>query len=180
MRTTVLIILFTAFGLVSFGQRSPVDKLLNKYDWNQGLTLKEIHPGSTEFTSEFKIEGEEFEKAIASIDLVNIIKGNEASSSPRIRNSFYRDVAKALDDKTYTALFQVNDDDGERVGLYANQKEDTHYSEFVLIVKETESLMMVQVKGDIDISEINLGELVKNLKSSKGKHDCPGEGHSGD
>jgi hypothetical protein len=180
MRTTILIIFITAFGLVSFGQRSPVDKLLKKYDWNQGLTLKEIHPGSTEFTSELKIEGEEIEKAIASIDRVNIIKGDEASSSPDIRNAFFKDVSKALDNKVYTALFQVNADDGERVGLYANQKEDTHYSEFVLIVKETESLMMVQVKGDIDISDFNLGELVKNLESSKGKHDCPGKDNSGD
>lgn len=179
MRTSILIILITAFGLVSFGQRSPVDKLLKKYDWNQGLSLKEIYPGSTEFSSELKIDGEEFKKAVASIDRVNIIKGDKASASSKVRKSFYKDVSKALDNDDYIALFQVNDDDGERVGLYASQEKDTHYSEFVLIVNQTESLLMVQVKGDIDISDINLGELLKNLESQKGQHDCHGEDNSG-
>jgi hypothetical protein len=47
------------------------------------------------------------------------------------------------------------------------------------MVKGNKSLFMVQVSGDINMSDINIGELLKALSGKKGNHDCPDEDHSG-
>lgn len=179
MRTFVLIFL-TLFAFTSFAQRSPLDRFLVKYDWNQGLTMKEIKPGSTEFSDEFKMKGEAFDEAMASIDKVRIIKGDSASSSPDTRNAFFNEAYEIIRDKDYAALIHVHASDGENVGLYASKRKSGSISEFIFLMNGENSLLMIQLKGDIDINEFPFSGIMQTLSCGHEHSNCEGKPNSGD
>ena len=166
-------ILLAVFTITAFAQRSPLGKVIDKYSGKEGISVQEIDLKSEEFTSQFKVEGEEIEAALAQLEVLKIINCEKGSAS---FDKFYGKTSKALQDEAYSELMKVNSDDGEDVALYSMQLENGLVEEFVLMVKEDSGLMMIYVKGEIPMEDIGMNEV---LKAFSGKEDCAPDEESG-
>ena len=165
--------LLAVFTITAYAQKSSVEKFIKKQAKKEGISIQEIEPGSGEFNAEFQFEGEKIEKALAQLDIIKIISCDSASTSASMRDDFYSKAQRALQHEDYIEIVRVHTDDNEDVGFYSNQMENGLIREAVLLVKESHDVMMVYVKGEIDLSSFLTKELVTLMK--KGKNCKEGE-----
>ena len=159
MRILTLIALMV-FTLNATAQKSPLEKVINKYGDKEGISTQVIEPSSEEFQSQLKTDGDEINEALSQLETIKIIDVDSDKASLATVNKFYGKAVVALEDERYSEVMKVNSDDGEDVSLYISQQEDGIFNEIVLLVNQEEGFMMVYVKGTIDMSDFNLGELM--------------------
>ena len=167
----IIFILLACFTLSTFAQKSPVDKFLKKYDWDNGLVMKEMKPGSEEFSDEFKLNGQAISELLEKVEKLTIING-DSSSLPSTRNAFYNDAFEVLKDDGYTNIVQVNSDDGDKVGIYTSLHKNGNIKEVVFLLLEENNLLMMVVKADLDLSELGLGDIIKCLEKDHSDKKC--------
>lgn len=170
MRTIIFIILAT-FTLTSFAQRSPVEKFIKKNAYENGVTVQEIHPGEMELDGQFKLEGKELKKALDQIEVIKIISVDNEKASLSQREEFHEKALKALDNKKYMELVEVNTDE-EQVGMYAYQKNDGNLREMIILVNEADNLLMVFIEGDINLGLFASKDMVAELMKNKDQKNC--------
>ncbi len=158
-------ILLVVFTMTAYAQKSPVEKFIEKNAYEKGITMKEILPGSTEFTGELKLQGDDIKQALEQIEIIQVIRCETEKTSSKTRNEFYSKAMAALTDDSYISMMSVKTDDGDNVGFYANQKEDGKLNEVILMVKEKDEVMMAYVKGDIDLSFFLSQEFFSSLSN---------------
>lgn len=178
MRIFAFIIL-TVFTLTAIAQHTPLEKVINKYADKEGVSVKEIKPGSEEFKGQFKLEGDEINEALAQLESFKIISVDTEVTSLSTFDKFYNKTVSALDDDRYMELMKVHADDGEDVSFYVNQREDGAFREIVLLVNQGTSFMMVYVKGEINMSDLNFGELMSALTCKQKDKDDEHNDNSG-
>jgi len=171
MRAFILILL-AVFTITAYAQKSPVEKFIKKQKKTEGISIQEIEPGSEEFNAEFQFEGEKIENALAQLDIIKIISCDSASTTASARENFYSKAQVALQHEDYIEIVRVHSDDNEDVGFYSNQMENESIRELVLIVKEDYDVMMVYVKGEIDLSSFLTKELLTAMQKGKGGKEC--------
>ena len=159
MRIFTIIVLM-AFTLNATAQKSPLEKVINKYGDKKGVSTQLIEPGSEEFQSHLKIDGDEINEALSQLETIRIINVDSDKASLTTVNKFYGKAVDALEDERYSEIMKINSDDGEDVSFYISQHEDGALNEIVLLVNQEDGFMMVYVKGAIDMSDFNFGELM--------------------
>ncbi|MCK4993146.1 MAG: DUF4252 domain-containing protein [Bacteroidales bacterium] len=178
MRIFTFIIL-TVFALTAFAQRSPVEKFIKKNAFEDGISIKEIDPGSTEMSEKIQEEGEEVKEILAQFETIKIISCDAELTSAKTREKFYTKATEALSDDRYAELALVHSED-ETFSLYANQKSNGLIEEFVLLVKESNEVMMLYVKGEIDLAFLGMNDFLSSFMKSKGSRNCGGNESSGE
>lgn len=154
---------FIVLACITFSavaQKTAVDKFLKKYDWGQGIAMNEMKPGSQEFCDEMKLNGKAVDELLKKVDKLIIVKGDSASDLSA-RKSFYSSAFDVLKNEEYKNVVQVNSDDGDKVGIYTSQHKNGNFHEIVFLLIEEDNLLMMIVKGDFDMSEFGLGDLMK-------------------
>ena len=108
---------------------------------------------------------------------IKIISCDAVLTSAQTRKNFYTKATEALSDDRYTELALVHSED-ETFSLYANQKDNGLIEEVVLLVKESDEVMMVYVKGEVDLALLGTNDFLSSFIKSKGSRNC-GENESG-
>ena len=174
---TVTFIVLAAFALTAFAQRSPVEKFLKKNAFEDGITIKEIDLGETEFAGKMQEKGKEVKEIFAQFETIKIISCDSGMTTAQTRENFYSKAVEALADERYAQLALVHSED-ENFSLYANQKSSGLIGEFVLLVKESDEVMMVYVRGEIDLALLGTNDFLSSFMKSKGSRNC-GEKEAG-
>jgi len=171
----VTVIILAVFTITAVAQKSPVDKVISKYADKEGIEVQLIEPGSEEFRSEVKLEGDEVNDALAQLESIQIIKCDSKEASASTIEKFYNKTLDALEDERYVELMNVKGDDGEKVSFHVVQPDASSINEMVLLVNEEDGFMMVHVKGNVDMSNLNFGELMSVFSNGPNKK-CGHEG----
>jgi hypothetical protein len=178
MRIFTFIIL-TVFALTAFAQRSPVEKFIKKNAYEDGITIKEIDLGETEFAGKMQEKGKEVKEIFAQFETIKIINCDTGMTSMQTREKFFAKATEALSDERYAKLALVHSED-ESFSLYANQKSSGLIAEFVLLVKESNEVMMVYVKGEIDLALLGTNDFLSSFMKNKGSRNCGEKESSGE
>jgi hypothetical protein len=171
MRLLTIIVLM-AFTLTAVAQKSPLEKVINKYGEKDGISTQVFEPGSEEFQDQFKMQGEAVNKALDKIEVLKVINVDTKETSLTTYNKFYGKVLSALEDERYAELMKINSDNGEYVSIHMNQDENGSVNELVAIIIQEEEFIMVYVKGVMDMSNLNIGELISSFVKNKKDKDC--------
>lgn len=169
MRKLIFIIL-AGISLSGFAQRSPVDKFLKKYDFEQGITINEMKPGSPEFAEELKVKGEAIDKLLEKVEKLTIVKGDSASN-PLARKTFFDEASAVLKNDMYTNIVHVNSD-GEKICIYLSHHKSGNIREVVFLLLEEDNMLMMNVTADLDMSQLGLNEILECLTKQEHKEEC--------
>jgi len=166
-----IIILLAAFSISVSAQKSSVEKFIKKQAKTDGFSIQEIDLKSEEFSDQFKVEGKDIQEALDQLDIIRILS-SDSSSTDASRSTFMSKAQKALKDKAYIELAEVRSDDGETVSAYANQMDNGIIREFVMLVGEDESTLMIYVKGKMDLASLFSSEMFASMLGGKKEKDC--------
>jgi hypothetical protein len=168
----IILILLAVFTMTAYAQKSSVEKFIKKEAKTEGISIKEIEPGSEEFSSQFNVDEGDLKEAFDQIDIIKIISADSASTTESIRQGFFTNAQAALKSEDYISLMQVSADDGDDVSIYANQTDNGMIREFVLLVNQPYDVLMVYVKAEIDMTGFLSGELLTAIMKDKKGKDC--------
>lgn len=164
-------ILLAVFVMTAQAQKSPVEKFVKKQAKADGISMQEIDLKSEDFSKQFHVEGEEIEEALQQVDVIKILS-SDSTSTAADRKSFFLKAKKALEDEIYIELAKIRSDDGENVGLYANQLDNGLIREMIVLVGEGDSVVMIYVKGNMDMAGLFSSKLFASMIEGKKGKDC--------
>jgi hypothetical protein len=167
----IAIILMTVFSVTVIAQRSSVEKFVNKHSKKDGFSVQVIDVGSEEFAAQFKIEGDEASQALEQLEVIKILS-SDSTATAEDRDAFCSKALEVLDDEDYAELLVVHADDGEEVGMFANQMENGLIREIILMVNEEDETMMIYVKGEMDMSSLFSKKLIESVMGDKKAAEC--------
>jgi len=170
MRTLAFIML-AVVTMTACAQRSPVEKFIKKQKKVDGISMQEIDLKSEEFAAQFQVEGEEIEEMMEQLEVIRILSSDSAASQS-VRESFFSKAKNALGSDEYTVLVNVQTDDQDDVGIYTRQINDELIGEVVVLVAETDNVIMIYVKGEIDMSKTLSSDIIAKMIGGKKNKDC--------
>ena len=171
MRYLLFIILtITSFAVIA--QRSPVEKAISKYDWKKGVAVQDFSPGSEAWDKMMKVESEPLHEMLEQLESLKVINCDAGSASLATCNKFYQKLSDATNNDRYSRILEVTGDDGEQVLMFMNKLDDGSLHEMVLLVDQDDGFLLVYLKGVIDMSGLNLGEIMSAFSGKSGHKDC--------
>ncbi|MCK4747645.1 MAG: DUF4252 domain-containing protein [Bacteroidales bacterium] len=138
-------------SLVTFGQKSAVDKVFDKYSGKDGYTTVYISSFMFNLLSSLEVEDpeyDEFKKATSGINSIKILT-QEGSGSV----SFGEELLDMLPRNEYQEMMKVKDGDEEV--LFLAREADGRISEFLLIVSGGSDDVLIAITGDIDLESLS-------------------------
>ncbi|MEE4257014.1 MAG: DUF4252 domain-containing protein [Bacteroidales bacterium] len=170
MRTLVFIML-AVVTMTAYAQRSPVEKFIKKQKKVDGISMQEIDLKSEEFAAQFQVEGGDIAEMLEQLEVIRILSSDSAASQA-VRDSFIENARKALDSDDYNVLVNVHADGEDEVGIYTRPINDGLIGELVVLVGETDDVIMIYVKGKIDMSKTLSSDIISNMIGGKKSKDC--------
>ena len=166
---TIIIIFLAAFSMTAYAQKSTVEKFIRKQAKTEGIKVQDIDIKSGDFTTQFQVEGEDIEKAMEQLEVIKILSCDSTSTAEK-RLDFIIKAQNALQDEAYIELARIKSEEMEDVSLHANQMDNGLIREMIVLVKDDESVLMLYVKGKMDMTNLFSGKLFTSMvKSHKGK-----------
>ena len=166
-----IFILLAAFTITASAQKSSVEKFIKKQAKTEGFSVQEIDLKSEDFATQFKVEGEDIQNALEQLDIIKILS-SDSSSTDASRSTFFSKAQKALANEAYIELAKVQSNDGEAVSAYANQMDNGLIREFVMLVGEDDTALMIYVKGEMDLASLFSSEMFASMIAGKKGKDC--------
>ena len=163
-------IMLAVVTMTACAQKSPVEKFIKKQKKVDGISLQEIDIQSEEFAAQFQAEGDEIEEVMAQLEVIKILS-SDSTATETAREAFISKANKALSDDDYVALADIKDGD-ENVGVFMRYAENGLINEMVLLIGETESVNMIYVKGEIDMSKTLSSDIFSSLMGGKKGKTC--------
>ena len=172
MKRIVLGGMLMIFTLSTFGQKSAVDKVFDKYSGKDGYTT--VYISSYMFNLMSSIDSDdpdynEFKKATSGISSIKILTQEDGSS-----NSFGEELIAMLPRSEYKEMMVVKDQEEEV--LFLAREEGGKITEFLLIVSGGGEDALIAIQGDIDmesISKIASGLDMPGLENLEDLNDLP-------
>ncbi|HPE86381.1 MAG: DUF4252 domain-containing protein [Bacteroidia bacterium] len=153
----IIILLIALTPLLTTGQ-SAMDGIFKKYSGNDGFTTVNIGPEMFQLlaNSNIQLEGdgsEEFteaQKAMTKLSSLRILTCEGASSDLCLR--FKKDVTSSVPDN-YLEMMTVKEGDSD-VKFLARQENDGTISELLMLVIDTQDVVLMSFTGEIDMNTI--------------------------
>jgi len=172
MKRIILGGMLMLFTLSSFGQKSAVDKVFDKFSGKDGYTT--VYITSYMFNLMSSLESDdpdynEFKKATAGINSIKILTQEGGDSE-----SFGEELISMLPRNEYKEMMVVKDQDEEV--LFLAREEGNKITEFLLIVSGGGDDALIAITGDIDmesISKIASGLDMPGLENLEDMDDMP-------
>ena len=168
MKKTVLVFaLLVGFGTSLFAQ-SESDALFDRYSGQDGFTSVHITKYMFQLFADIDTESEmeEFREMAAQIDRIKILTAENDSVDNSRAKSFYNQLNKSIPLNKYEELMVVNDGD-EQVHMYII-KNGKNISEFLMLVSEPTSAVMISITGDIDLDKLAALSKTMNIDGLEG------------
>jgi hypothetical protein len=172
MKKIIILLVGLILPLAFFAQDTPLSEVFEKYAGKKGYESKEIIPSEMSMDWEGEKSPETIQDVMGKISAIRIIN----AEGKKIK-SLWKSVADALSRADYTEFLNVKAGE-ESVSLYGLKLDNGSMREFALTVKEEEEAMLLTISGDMDMSDISLGDIMKDMKKLKGSHgaECPKKG----
>ncbi len=165
MKKTVLkitVLLFAFLPIVALSQKSPVDKLFDKYSGQDGFTSVDVAKGLFELFSEIDAEDEDFEdfqKAVEGVEKLRLLACSDEEEK-KLKDNFYNDIMSSIPFDEYKVLMVVKDDDND-VKFYAKNNNQV-ITEMLMVVDGDDEVVLLSLTGDIDLNYVaKLGTSMK-------------------
>jgi hypothetical protein len=156
------IVLFALLLIPGFllAQASGVDRIINKYKGQEGVTVVNISPELFQVISGLDIE----EKASKEfpVDKLTGLKVLAIEDSDAVDPNFFESVMKELDTEGYAEVMTVQD--GEDDVKMWMKTEGQQILEFLLVVASPDENVLVYITGDFNLNDIEgLAESMGNM-----------------
>ena len=176
MKRYVIMLAGMLFPLAFFAQETPFTKLFEEYTGKQGYYSQEIIPSQMSMAWENEMQTDALRKVMNKISAVRILSTDAegGGSSKKLGKS----ISGALGGAKYTELITVKTD-GESVNMYGLKLDNGSMREFVLAVVEQDEVTLVSVTGEMDMSDILMGDIMEDMMKLRGKYngkECPSGG----
>ncbi len=153
----IIVFLIAVLPLLVVGQ-SALESVFEKYSGKDGFTIVNIGPEMFRFLAAADIEVAENQKevddameAVEKLTGLKILTCENASSDMCMR--FRKDIQKNLP-SNFLELMTVKDGDSD-IKFLANQNKDGTISEFLMLVTDTEDVVIMSFTGVIDMNTIS-------------------------
>ena len=155
MKTIVLSFLILGVNLV-FGQTEALDKIAEKYQGKEGVTIVTVTKSMFELFSEMEVSGED-QEFISILKNLNEIRIITKESDKEL--TFYKEVSSSVSTSGYQKLMEVNEA-GETIQFFVIKK-DGKIRKFLLLVGSSSESVVIYIDGIFDMKQ--LSKLAGNL-----------------
>jgi hypothetical protein len=147
----LLIAVSSIYGTVVLAQQDPVNNLFEKYAGKEGFTT--VHLTGDLLKLAAKIDPEDKDMAFLSqITEIKVLAQECQAGQPSALN-FHAEIWPALDKSAYKELLIVKEKDQD-VKMLARENGDI-ISEFLIIVSGLNENVLVQIKGNLNLNEMD-------------------------
>lgn len=151
MKRIFITVMLLLVGAGVFGQKSPVDRIFDKYSGQEGYTT--VYISSFMFNMLSSIDSDDpeyadFKKATGGIKSLRILTQESDEAAP-----FASELLELLPRQDYQEMMKVKDDSEEV--LFLAKEEGGKISEFLLIVSGGDDDVLIAITGDIDLESIS-------------------------
>lgn len=156
------LIMFVAMlvPLALAAQKSPVDKLFEKYANQKGFTTVNISGKLLGFAGKLDTGNPETSKMLNNLTGIRILSVDDDDLNKQV--DFYTELDKEgfFKNNTYESLMDVTEDD-QIVRFYARETEGGKFSELLLVVGGKDDNTLISIRGLIDPE--NIGKITGAL-----------------
>ncbi len=155
MKRVVVLSLLLLLGAVAMGQKSPVDRLFEKYSGKEGYTSVFISEYMFTLFSSINSSDKEFQEVIKGLSGIKIL----ATDNPKTGINFYAEIMKELPAKDYKELMVIKEKDQNLTFLVKDVK--GKIVELLLIGGGSDNVL-ISIQGS-DINLKNIASLSKSM-----------------
>lgn len=166
------LIMFVAMlvPLALAAQKSPVDKLFEKYANQKGFTTVNISGKLLGFAGKLDTGNPETSKMLNNLTGIRILSVDDDDLNKQV--DFYTELDKEgfFKNNTYESLMDVTEDD-QVVRFYARETDGGKFSELLLVVGGKDDNTLISIRGLIDPENIGkiTGALEIDVDGTKGE-----------
>lgn len=168
MKTLVMMLAMLA-SMTLAAQKSPVDKLFEKYANQDGFTTVNISGKLLGMAGKMDTDNPETNKMLNSLSGIRILSVDREDNKTRI--DFYKELESSgfFKDNNYESLMDVTEKN-QVVRFYAKSAPDNKFSELLLVVGGEDNTL-ISIRGSIDPEHISKlsGALDINVSSGDSK-----------
>ncbi len=157
MKKVILVLIICGLTHLVKGQTDPVSKVFNKYAGAKGFTTVNITGSMLKMLGRIDFEDEDLQ-AISKLEGIKILTQEDKTAGYEDLN-FYDEIYNELDKTLYKELLVVVDQD-EHVNMLVRE-DNGIITEFLLIVTSDDENVLINIKGEIELSK--LGKLTGSI-----------------
>ncbi|OQX78387.1 MAG: hypothetical protein B6D61_05665 [Bacteroidetes bacterium 4484_249] len=151
----ITVVLMALLPATLSAQKSPVDKLFDKYSGEDGFTSVDIAKGLFELFSDIEADDPEFDsfkKAVEGIESLKLLAYSVKDGSEGSKQKFYNDIKKSVPYGEYDELMVIKDKDA-RINFYAKSDKQV-ITEMLMVVDGDDKAVLLSLIGNIDLNNV--------------------------
>ncbi len=166
MKKLVLLLAFMV-PMVLFAQKSPIDKLFEKYAHQKGITTVNISGALLGFASQIDTGEEGVNDLLSELNGVRILTVENSELNKEL--DFYKELEKGgfFKNHNYEVLMEVTEEN-EVIRFYGKTAEGNKLSELLMVIGGDENVL-ISIRGMIDPK--NIGKITNSLDIDLGDMD---------
>lgn len=157
MKKVFLVLIICGLTHLVIGQTDPVSKVFNKYAGAEGFTTVNIEGDMLKMLAKMDPQDEDLQN-ISKLERIKILTQEEKTAGYEDLN-FYDEIYNELDKTLYKELLVVKEQD-EHVNMLVRE-DNGIIKEFLLIVTSDDENVLINIKGEIELSK--LGKLTGSI-----------------
>jgi hypothetical protein len=146
----IILIMLLFMPAVLFAQKSPADKVFEKYSGKEGYTSVMISKHLFGLFAQMNTEDQEFESIVAKLSSIKILSA-EGSAISGV--NFFTEIMKDLPLSDYSELMVVKEK-GQDFKFLIREK-DGKIQELLMVAGGVNSNALISILGDIDLQTIS-------------------------
>ncbi|MBC8485876.1 MAG: DUF4252 domain-containing protein [Bacteroidetes bacterium] len=159
----ITVVLMALLPVSLLAQKSPVDKLFDKYSGQDGFTSVDVAKGLFELFSEIEADDpdfDEFQKAVEGLEKLRLLACSDDEGEKNLKDNFYSDIMSSIPFDEYKVLMVVKDDDTD-VKFYAKNNNQV-ITEMLMVVDGDDEVVLLSLTGNINLNHVaKLGTSMK-------------------
>ena len=151
MKSVIFVLIICVLTQLANGQTDPVSKVFNKYAGAEGFTTVNITGDMLKMLAKMDLQDEDIQ-TISKLEGIKILTQEEKTAGYEDLN-FYDEIYNQLDKALYKELLIVRDQD-ENVNMLVRE-DNGIITEFLLIVSSDDENVLINIKGEIELSKLD-------------------------
>ena len=151
MKKVIFVLIICGLTHLLNGQTDPVSKVFNKYAGAEGFTTVNIPGDMLKMLAKMDPQDKDLQ-AISKLQGIKILTQEDKTAGYEDLN-FYDEIYNELDKTLYKELLIVKEQD-EHVNMLVRE-DNGIIKEFLLIVSSNDENVLISIKGEIELSELD-------------------------
>lgn len=154
----LMVIVFLSFSAITFGQKSVVDKLYDKYSGKEGITSIYISEFMFKLIAAMDPDDEEFKNLVTELKGIKILSVEDK----RYYDYFKTNIIDQIPLSEYQELMEVREDDSI-VRILVKEK-NGKISELLILSEEHDDASLIVMQGNIDMKSMSKLSKISGLE----------------